>query len=110
MKKQGIKELKELIDFAYIVYTFKGKKINFWNWLLGNLKKIRKAIEEGVELWNDRKLLWEEIKDIDPVELEELNQYAAAKFGVSEDIEEFISHIIQGTDHYVQAYKISRNF
>lgn len=110
MKKQGIKEVKELIDFIYLIYTFKNKKSGLWNRIFGNWNKLRKAIEEGVELWSDKKLLWEQIKDIDIIEAQEINKYVVLKFGVSDNVDEFVEHLIKGTDHYIQAYKISKKF
>ena len=107
MKKQGIEEIRELIDFAYLIYSFKQAKFNFWSLIFGNWKKLKQAIDEGIELWQDKGKLIEEVKDLDHDEQLELNRYVKFVFGVNTDVSEFIEHILNGTNEYVKAYRIA---
>ena len=110
MKKHGITEIKELLDFVHLVWTFKQQKFNFWTLIFGNWKKLKRAIDEGIELWKDKTELFDEIKDLDLDEQLEINRYVKFLFGVNNDISEFIEHILKGTNEFVQAYKIAEKW
>ena len=110
MKKYGIEEIKELIDFAHLIYSFKQKKFNFWNLIFGDWKKLKKAIDEGVELWHDKGELLNEIKDLDYEEQLELNRYVRFVFGVNTDVADFTECVIKGSNEFMKAYKIAERW
>lgn len=110
MKKHGITEIKQAIDLAHLIWTFKQRKFNFWTLIFGNWKKLKQAIDEGIELWHDKAELWEEIKDLDPEELLELNRYVKDLFGINENVTKFVEHLVNGTQEYIEAYRLLQSW
>jgi len=105
-EKQGIEEIKEFIDFTYLIKKVLSGKLKWWEKLLGRYKDLIKAVKDGIELYKDRNELLNEFKDLDESETLELNKYVKKKYNVTGNTTEAIEHLIKGTFHFIEAYKI----
>ena len=101
----GIDEIKEFIDWTFLVKQVLQGKISFWQKIFGRYKKIIKAINEGSDIWKNRDELWKEFKDLNDTELIKVNRYVAEVYGLPMATKDAVEKLIKGASLLIEAYK-----